>query len=78
MEIPTIISSVVSFVLGIGVVAKFFGKYLPITKKYIIVASDALDLAKIAIKAAEDKNLTTDEINEIKSKALKLEADFKA
>lgn len=66
-----------SFILGIGVVAGFLGKWLPITKKYVGLAADAINLANIAIQAIEDKNISAEEIEDIKKAAIKLEADFK-
>lgn len=78
MDWTPIVSSAVSAVAGMGLVATFLGKYLPITKKYIGIAADSIALANIAIRAIEDKKITDDELESIKQAALKLEADFKS
>lgn len=82
MDINLIIATVLSFIGGIGAVTTFAGKYLPVTKKYISIASDAIDLLKTVLNASQPDadgkvTFTADEIANIRQAASKLEADFK-
>lgn len=81
-DIPTIGASILSAVAGMGVVAAFLGKYLPVTKKYVVIASDALDLVDSVLDAAEeDKDgkitFTQEELTRIQVAAVKLRDAFK-
>lgn len=77
MDWTAIIASSGSFILGIGVVSTFFGKYLPVAKKYIGIASDAISLINAFESALTDEKITDEEINDLKARAIRLRDDFK-
>ncbi len=72
-----IVGTIVSFVLGIGVVWKVVEKFSPKVKKYISVATEALSLVDEVLKAVEDKKIDQGEIDRIKKEAEELMAALK-
>jgi hypothetical protein len=78
MEMTGIIASVGTFVLGIGVVWKVIGKFLPKAVKYALIARDAIDLVGDILDSLQDGKLDQAEIDHIKVQAEKLKADLKS
>lgn len=78
MDWTAIITSAITAIMGIGAVAAFAAKVLPKATKYVGIATDALELASVAIKALDDGNISAQELTAIKADYVKLLADFKA
>lgn len=77
----TIATAVLSFVGGIGAVAAFAGKWLPVTQKYMGIAQDILIVTNTFLAAAKPDvdgkvTFTTEEMASIKAAVEKLTADF--
>lgn len=72
MDLNTLIAPVATFILGIGIVWKFLSKFTPAAKKYIGIASNALGLLDVVLKAIEDKKIDGVEISAIRKEAEEL------
>jgi hypothetical protein len=72
-----IVGTIVSFILGIGVVWKAVEKFSPKIKKYISIASESLELLDKVLKAVEDKKVDDTEIADIRKQAEDLMAALK-
>ena len=72
MNWQIIVTSIGTFVLGIGVVWKFLGKFTPHAKRYIGVAKESLDLLDTVLKAVEDQKIDTIEVEAIRKEAEEL------
>ena len=77
-DLTTIITAVVSGVLGIGAVSVFLGKYMPTVSKYAMIAKDAVETLSDAADALKDGKLTADEITKLQADIAKFKADLKA
>lgn len=78
----TIATGIGGAVLGIGAVGTFLGKYLPVAKKYIGMASDALNLVDSVLDAVEKDGdgkitISQDELTRIQIAAVRLRDDLK-
>lgn len=67
-----------SFVLGIGAVAAVLHKYVPVIKKYLLIANDTIVFLNEVATAIEDDNLSATEWDSIKIKAIKLKVSWTA
>lgn len=70
MDITAVIAAVVTGILGIGGIAVFFGKYMPVFAKWVALAKDAVEtLNDISVALSPDDKgkveLTADEITKI-------------
>jgi hypothetical protein len=77
MDLTAIIASVVSMVLGVGIVAKFMGKILPQAVKYVGIIKDAINLLDDAVEMLKDGKVTEDEIKKFQADVETLKLDFK-
>ncbi len=77
MDLWTIGGSIATFVLGIGVVAKFANKIIPAAVKYANIAKEALDLVTQVLGAVTDGKISDEEIIAIKREAEELKAALK-
>lgn len=65
MDLNNIYASVGTTVLTIGGVSAFIAKYIPNALKSIKVAHKALDLVEDIVDAAQDRQLTAQEVEKI-------------
>jgi hypothetical protein len=78
MDYTTIAAAIVSGVLGIGAVATFMTKYMPIVTKWAMIAKDAVETLSDVADALKDGALSADEITKLKADVAKFMADLKA
>lgn len=78
MNYNEIIAMAVSFVIGIGAVAAFLGKFLPKMEKYLHIAKDALTLLDDAVLALKDGKATPEEIAQLEKDVAEVKAAFSA
>ena len=72
MNWQVIATSIGTFILGIGIVWKFLGKWTIHAKRYVGVAKEALDLLDVVLKAVEDQKIDTIEVENIRKEAEEL------